>query len=383
MIGCVLFLLGCVPGQYTEGITELASDGDAIFAWQCNPVTGNLPEYLLPEVPAQLRFFGAFVYKARFASADGGLTWGPVYYFYARQCNETPQSFSQATPEGEFRLELGQGISFDGLAHGSIDTSFLSDPLFRMLTADQYEGRSGTRANYTATVVGGPYDAVVDPLSGNLVVAMGLQGLLVRTPGGEWNWVGVGNFQKVSDASSERIGLLKNIGVLAQAVFIGIIAVLWPLVARRTWITHDNQPQVVRVFAPALLVLALVSLIWSFQWAGFGTFLRFNNGLFVIDVTVLLAVSYFSVDFAWPGPEARIWKKRLVIGAVIAASAAALVVVLILSLWARSTIDSLANAKWLAALAVAPVSLAYLWWIGSRLDRLPAPEPSTVPMDRD
>ncbi len=223
-----MLLVGCSPGQYTEGITELELVGQTVVAVQCNPVVA---EDDWPNLPTDL----GYGYKARFDSGDGGFTWGERL-FGNSECKPSRESFSQITPDGEFVMELGKGVALEGSPLGGVDTSFLSDPLFRMLTANQYEDRSPTRANYSATAAGGPYDAVLEPATGNLVVAMGLQGVLVRLPSGDWTRVGIDDFQPVSDSFSERIGLLKNIGVAAQAAFVGVLVVLWPLKLRRTWI---------------------------------------------------------------------------------------------------------------------------------------------------
>ena len=62
----------------------------------------------------------------------------------------------------------------------------------------------------------GPLDVITDPFTGNVVFAMGHEGVVVRTPGDEWHWVSVGEYRRVSlDSSSTILSLLFGEGVLA------------------------------------------------------------------------------------------------------------------------------------------------------------------------
>ena len=70
--------------------------------------------------------------------------------------------------------------------------------LVRMLTAHQTKNRTGVGPGYTGVGPGytvtsdpWPHDAEIDPNTGNIVVAMGLQGSLLGEPGGDWLWIGV------------------------------------------------------------------------------------------------------------------------------------------------------------------------------------------------
>ena len=61
----------------------------------------------------------------------------------------------------------------------------------------------------------GPLDAIIDPLSGNLLFAMGHEGVLLRKPDRTWQWVGVGAYQKVDYLSPDLYTLLWGEGLLA------------------------------------------------------------------------------------------------------------------------------------------------------------------------
>ena len=49
----------------------------------------------------------------------------------------------------------------------------------------------------------GPLDAMIHPASGNLLLAMGHAGILLRLPAGEWQWVEAGRYYH-GDLSSIR-----------------------------------------------------------------------------------------------------------------------------------------------------------------------------------
>jgi hypothetical protein len=61
----------------------------------------------------------------------------------------------------------------------------------------------------------GPLDAIIDLHSGNLLFAMGHEGVLLRKPDRTWEWVGVGAYQKVDYLSPDLYTLLWGEGLLA------------------------------------------------------------------------------------------------------------------------------------------------------------------------
>jgi hypothetical protein len=54
----------------------------------------------------------------------------------------------------------------------------------------------------------GPFSVVTDPNTGNLIVAMGMEGILVRTQDNQWHWIQVGEFQKLQVSRVEMLGLI-------------------------------------------------------------------------------------------------------------------------------------------------------------------------------
>jgi hypothetical protein len=82
----------------------------------------------------------------------------------------------------------------------------------------------------------GPLDAVVDPVTGNLVVAMGVDGVLVRLPGGEWRWISVGEYQRTDLRTARQvITLLSGELWLCLAIVMLVFATLVWRLGKRRW----------------------------------------------------------------------------------------------------------------------------------------------------
>ncbi len=69
----------------------------------------------------------------------------------------------------------------------------------------------------------GPLDAVIDPVSGNVIFAMGQEGILVRRPDQTWHWVTVGDYQYINSHELNFYALLW--GEILLAVINGLLIV--------------------------------------------------------------------------------------------------------------------------------------------------------------
>jgi hypothetical protein len=353
-----ILVAGCERISITEGITELHIEYGTVVAVECNP---NPISYSL--TGQEITVFRS--YQA--TTPDGGLTWDAPAYVEATGCQPDIREFSLRAAKSTYLLERGTGISVQGPSGADFfDTTFLSDPRYRMLSLGQVTQRRGKSPGFVSTEAPGSYDALVDPSTGNLVVAMGLQGTLARTPDGQWIAAGVGDFQPATGSFSDRMVLFLTAGVLFHALFVGVYSVLWPLMIQRVLITRQGQPLRAKLSHLGLISFSIISTLWLLQWWGFGSAIAFGNAAVAAVVVVLIGLSYPAIEISWP--SLRPWNARLVLVGCLVTVAVAVIVASVLFLWTQSVIESLALSKLLTFVFVAPVSVAYYRWVGPRLN---------------
>ncbi len=81
------------------------------------------------------------------------------------------------------------------------------------------------RLHMNYTFYPGPLDAVADPTTGNIVFAMGAEGVLVRTPDDNWTWVEVGLGRRAEVRRGEGLWLILQ-GELLLAAGFGLLAIM-------------------------------------------------------------------------------------------------------------------------------------------------------------
>ena len=137
--------------------------------------------------------------RLQYSSTDGGLTWEP----YAWPPNILWADEDVETPRGKFLIR-GSDImvlTVDGDWEAVYSAAYLqeeSNIWIQERATTQFEPREiGTK----------PYSIAYDSRTGNLVVAMGLQGVAVGKPDGQWLRVAVGDYAP-TDFSFRRKALL-------------------------------------------------------------------------------------------------------------------------------------------------------------------------------
>lgn len=118
-------------------------------------------------------------------------------------------AFAMETSVGRFRFVLGEGIyiSRDGQPERrEIDLISHQHDIY----ARYHEGNNpGLLCGQPKFYAAGPFDAVFDETSGQLFVAMGLEGILKRSADGRWSWVTVGDYHHVElDSIPSVVSLL-------------------------------------------------------------------------------------------------------------------------------------------------------------------------------
>lgn len=176
-----------------------------------------------------------FGYTPTFASDDGGLTWAEVQVevpgvsqvIDPELCadNGTTWVLEDAARNRQFRLTRNRGIELstdggkswaDSLALGGVQAR----QAYYQLTRYSVEGYAG------------PHDAVVDPAMGNVIVAMGNEGLLVLRAGSlDWEWVAAGDyrFEAITKAGQVFALLQKEIGLAVAVACVAVVFSTWGL----------------------------------------------------------------------------------------------------------------------------------------------------------
>jgi hypothetical protein len=161
-------------------------------------------------------------YPQSFVSSDGGLSWQSLAGEGSVQCSPNQPDIpvlKSAAGDVEFWISRGKGIerSLDGGKTWTMDFSI-----------NGYSEQEQTYVRMTRPgnlmFTSGPYAAMIDPSTGNLVLAMGQEGVLVRNPGGQYTWVAVGTYQhdSLKEAGATGVALLLQYQIwLAALVGLG------------------------------------------------------------------------------------------------------------------------------------------------------------------
>ena len=125
-----------------------------------------------------------------FGSEDGGTTWTAWNsYDYEREHDST-LSQEAATPRGKYFIR-GPDVMLQTV-DGEVETAYSSKHL--RASGNQWFQAQEAKHLDIPTISRGPTSIVYDQNSGNVVVAMGIQGVMSGTPDGSWTAVSVGTY---------------------------------------------------------------------------------------------------------------------------------------------------------------------------------------------
>jgi hypothetical protein len=166
-------------------------------------------------------------YYAVFASQDGGLTWQAAGEgaTVGNECGvpaDAPQQVLFSLPDGgaQYRVTLHSslersldgGLSWQAVALGG-----------RVSEAEETYVRKTRSGNLTFETA--PLDALLDPVSGNLLLAMGQEGVLVVRPDGSSQAVAVGKYVPESLQAAGLTGYLTLLG--GELCLAGLVGLTW------------------------------------------------------------------------------------------------------------------------------------------------------------
>ncbi len=161
----------------------------------------------------------AAYYQGTYVSNDGGLSWQVVEEQNTSNCGPQQDVPALKTADGSlFWFSPGRSVERSTDDGKTWSTDF---NLSGYSEQEQTYFRMTHSGNLRFT--SGPYDTVSDPASGNLVLAMGLEGVLVRNPSGQYTWAAVGTYRHDSLKEDGAMGVALLLGnQLWLAVLVGL-----------------------------------------------------------------------------------------------------------------------------------------------------------------
>jgi len=177
---------------------------------------------------------GPFASERAFVSGDGGLTWS----------EDSDRAEALACPEQRKpeTLRVPDTLEVYRFAPGERVERSTDDGQTWTTAVDL--GGNDARAAYRRKVQGaadpvgpGPLDALYDPSTGHVILAMGREGVLVRTGDGEWRWVALDAYRYVPLETVDELVLLLQ-GEIALAVALALVVfAAWSSQLRGRWVT--------------------------------------------------------------------------------------------------------------------------------------------------
>jgi len=137
-----------------------------------------------------------------YSSKDGGLTWEEASgepSMSGSDCSPRKEPWELwALPDGTVRYQFNPGTNI----LLSTDSGASWEKILDLEDID-WKPQNTPETGTEVVVQPGPLDAMIDHASGNLLLAMGHAGILLRLPSGDWQWVEAGRYY-YGDLSSIR-----------------------------------------------------------------------------------------------------------------------------------------------------------------------------------
>jgi hypothetical protein len=167
-------------------------------------------------IVASIRYWGPGSSYDNSVSLDGGYTWDDNHYLGDRRglqhkiegdCDQdciiedpTDVSVLYRISKGKtLYLSSDNGITWQSILYIPAWKDFQKNYVLKIHSA-YVPIDKGIR---------GPFDVITDPHTGNILVAMGYEGILLKTPSEEWEWIEVARYKKIHIPS--RLAMLGQI----------------------------------------------------------------------------------------------------------------------------------------------------------------------------
>ncbi len=353
------------PPIYTTGIACLSFNNGALTA--STGMDGR-------EISGEIRNFNNYI--IRLESRDAGETWSnpsqiDVSDPASAPCkpHEQPWQIADAYQAGAYyRFVPEQSIqrSDDNgqTWRTDLDLSGLSSDLGLMFYKDKVYRL--VQLDFIHPPANGPLDAVIDPQTGRLFVAMGISGILVRDPNRDWSWKPVSGY---GIFEGNRWSILS--AKLTSAFFVALILVL---LVPATMIPYWRMPN------PTLRLLIFVLIVpWGcWLFSNFFPAFPLYDGFTVVVISPLLgfagliSLALLGMSLSFIGPLLR----KIIVLLGLAAVIVPLCYLLPLALWVEGAISDYGLARTCALVLTGIALLVFCFSINRRMGRL---EDHTIP----
>ena len=248
-----------------------------------------------------------------YLSRDGGYSWEAAgnNYFSPNQGKR-----GIVAPGGDnYIIEGNHIVRATGREREVVyDAGYLRDRANLVL---QYRATGADRLFKGPELTKAPKLIIHDPASGNLVVAMGYDGVVVGTPGGSWERVAVGEYTPTDFSAPARLRLL----AIKPGFWIATLALAASLVAVCVTLGQCGWEEFIRaviILAVSIGVEALL-MLWAFT-VGVGN--KILPGPLILGFLLFAAASVASLALllAWPSEDSRRRSLALALTVVVAVS---------------------------------------------------------------
>jgi len=297
----VLPALGLAWWIWSHSANRVPANRSGVLVVLAVLVTAGSSPAMYPTGIQRLGEVNGIIYTCDFHSRDGGLTWEEGGDTELPMYSGHYGPWQMVNPlNARVVHRFMPGVSIDRSDDGGV--TWHSD-----FNLGGEEARVASLSKGYLAV--GPFDAVLHRASGNLIVAMGLEGVLVRPSSGEWRWVTVGSFSVPELKRFDRIAAL-----IGNELWLGVA--LFALIVATLTLRFSLRSIIKTVFALVLIGVWLVAWVY---WIGVYAFA--SEGLVFKFLT--LALVGLTI---WKSAGPR-WRRGLLIGAW-----------LVLELWGASGI---------------------------------------------
>jgi hypothetical protein len=293
-----------------------------------------------------------------YASDDGGLSWyrsDDLIIAQGDTQNEPECTIRElllidpSNPNIQYRYESGQKIerSTDGGLTWTVEHDLSEVRQENRLYYYEQRMNEEYPGNLRNTEPG-PYDAVIHEPSGNIIFAMGWDGILVRKPDASWEWVAVDRFYLEDFPDWTKVSAISNkVNDFIKVMIVFSIA-LFPLVLI-TSVWYMDSTRMKMLFA-AIGWLSWALLVWEFKPMHLTEIYSPINSLNFIADTILLFIFVIL-----PGSIIAIWNlfrnfRRYIPHTVIVGLISSLLFLFPYVLWTQGTIPAYSTAREFALL---------------------------------